>query len=534
MNIKPAVSPNSIKDVCIVGGGTAGWLSALLLEQKHGVRVNGPTGVRITLIESPDRPTVGVGEATVPTMPMLLHECGITEREFFQECNATFKMGVLFNGWNVDQRGKPINFLNPFGPIARINNIRAAEYYLKFGGYGLDYIQTVTASQDIIAKNKAPRQIDVPDFGNSARYAYHLDAGLFAQFLKKKCIERGIRYIQDNVIGVERSTNGDIDFIKLENSAKENADFVIDCTGFGGEIISKILGEPFDDYSRFLANDRAIALQVPHEDDKNIIPATQASALQNGWSWNVPLRNRVGTGYVYSSAHVSDERAGHEFLAHLGRQDDESKLRVIPIRVGKSRNAWVNNCVAIGLSGGFIEPLESTAIHMIEQSVRWLSSNWPEKSGSMSQRDRFNTLNNRMYDEVRDFICLHYALGNRTDSQYWIDAREQLEIPDSLASNLELWKRRLPISADVGHHSLFSDETYATVLLGKQSYQNGFGQIELVATDRLNEKDWKTYLQEMRSTVEDIVYHNPSHHMLVRALRNEVRPLANLTPFGAL
>jgi len=533
MNNTATASSDAIKDVCIVGGGTAGWLSALLLEQRHGVRTNGPEGINVTLVESPDRPTVGVGEATVPTMPMLLHECGISEADFFQECNATFKMGVLFNGWNVDQHGTPIDFLNPFGPIARINNVRAAEYYLKFGGYGLDYIQTVTASQDIITSGKAPRQIEVPEFGNSARYAYHLDAGLFAQFLKKKCLERGIRYIRENVVGVERSETGDVEFIALENSVKENVDFVLDCTGFGGEIISKILGEPFDDYSRYLANDRAIALQVPHDDEKKIIPATQASALRNGWSWNVPLNNRIGTGYVYSSAHVSDEHAGHEFLAHLGRQHDESKLRVIPIRVGKSRNAWVNNCVAIGLSGGFIEPLESTAIHMIEQSVRWLSSNWPEKTGSKSLRDHFNALNNRMYDEVRDFICLHYALGNRTDSQYWIDAREQLEIPDSLAANLERWKHRLPIPSDVGHHSLFSDETYATVLLGKQSYQNGFGQGESIASSSLNETDWLTYLRDMRGAVDEIVRKNPSHKMIIRVLRKEVRPLTNLTPFGA-
>lgn len=524
--------PDAVKNVCIVGGGTAGWLSALLLEHNHGVRRNGPDGVNITLVESPDRPTVGVGEATVPSMPMLLHGCGISEGEFFKECNATFKLGVMFNGWNVDNDQNPINYLNPFGPIARINNIRAAEYFLKFGGYGLEYIQTVTASLDLISKHKAPRPLKIGDYANSARYAYHMDAGLFAQFLKKKCLDRGIRYIQDNVVGVGRNDTGDIKELKLEASGEESVDFVIDCTGFGGEIISKILREPFDDYSKYLANDRAIALQVPHQDDAKIQPTTKSTALSNGWSWHVPLRNRVGTGYVYSSSHVTDEQAAEEFLAHLGRQNEADQLRVIPIRVGRSRNAWVHNCVAIGLSGGFIEPLESTAIHMIEKSVRWLSLNWPQNSDSAPLRDQYNALTDRMYNEVRDFICLHYALGNRTDSQYWIDAREQLQVPDSLAQNLEIWKRRLPMPEDIGYHSLFSDETYATVLLGKQSYQSGFGAGSFAIPKTLNEGQWKQYLQHMRLEVDQIVGQNASHNMIIRELRNEFLPMTNLTPFG--
>ena len=329
----------------------------------------------------------------------------------------------------------------------------------------------------------------------------------------------------------------------LKEKGRLPVELVIDCTGFRGVLVNGALGEPFIDYSKYLANNRAAAVQIPHTQPDRMEPVTRSTALGAGWVWRVPLYNRVGTGYVFSSAHRSDEEACDELLAHLhettGDAAKGAEPRIIPIRVGRTRNPWVKNCVAIGLSGGFIEPLESTAIFMIEMSVRWLLDYFPDKDFASPLRDRFNKVATQLYDEVRDFICLHYALGNRTDSQYWIDAREELEVPDSLAANLELWKYALPTPSDLPSASLFSYHVYHAVMLGKQVYDTGYAATAPYSVGTLTREQWMQHVAKLRQKIDQTAKALPDHRTLLTSIRGELEPApalppkpAKLTPFG--
>ncbi len=518
-----------IQQITIVGGGTAGWLTALLLTTFFRNQEKAPEARKITLIESPNVKTVGVGEATVPSMPRLLRQTGVDEKEFFKRCNASFKLGVLFDNWNRDRRGKPIAYVNSFneGPI--IGGIEAAYYYLRYGIGGGPFSDVITPALDLARVFKGPRPIGARAEDQDPGFAYHLDAGLFAELLRDICIARGVDHIRDDVVDVEQDERGFITALKMKERGRLPVELVIDCTGFRGMLINGCLGEPFVDYSKYLANNRAAAIQIPHPDPEKIEPLTRSTALGAGWAWRVPLYNRVGTGYVFSSAHRSDEEACDELLAHLratGQPPAEgSEPRIIPIRVGRTRNPWVKNCVAIGLSGGFIEPLESTAIFMIEMSVRWLLAYFPDRDCAEPLRARYNATANQLYDEVRDFICMHYALNNRSDSPYWVDARETLELPDTLAANLKLWKHTLPSRNDMQSRRLFSHRTYHAVLLGKQVYDTGFASPPVSAA-ALRRDLWRDHVKRMRQLIEQMTRVMPDQKTLLSAIRGELDPAA--------
>ncbi len=511
-----------IREITIVGGGTAGWMAAMLLQTglQQGRKV------KITLIESPDVATVGVGEATVPNMPRTLHQCGISEREFFKTCNASFKLGVDFTDWNRDRNGKPISYINPFARPPAIGTQQLGVYYSDLGAGALDFVQTFSPTVDLINACRAPRMSGAGEFDQKMKigYAYHLDAGKFAGLMQKTCVAAGVNHLRDNVQDVELDERGYVAALHLERSGRHPVELVIDCTGFRGLIINQALKEPFVSYSRYLANDRAMAVQIPHLDKQKLEPVTRSTALGAGWSWRVPLYNRIGTGYVFSSAHRTDEEARAEFLAHLGPAGKDAEPRVIPMRIGRSRHAWVKNCVALGLSGGFIEPLESTAIHMIDMGVRWLTTYFPDSDFAPPLRDHFNRLTDRMYDEVRDFIILHYALGNRTDSQYWIDAREELEVPDRLAELIETWRYALPGPLDLPSSILFDHITYQAVLLGKRVYETGFARGKLARGSRLDADKWKTYLGQVRGQVKQAVGAACDHRSYLAEMRGEITP----------
>ena len=509
-----------IKSITVVGGGTAGWLTASLLNA-HLSKSDDPNAPKVTLIESPDVPTVGVGEATVPNMPRTLQDIGIDQETFFRECNASFKLGVLFGGWNVDQNGKKIDYINPFSRSQFIHGYSTAHYFRKFGDGKHSYASTMSPHLALYHAGKGPGAVSQDKLHPAVGYAYHLDAGLFAKLLQRHATERGVRHVLDNVLSVEQDERGFITQLNLQHNEPEQVEFVIDCTGFRGLIINEMLKQPFIDYSRYLANDRAMAIQIPHPDEHHIDSVTKATALGAGWSWRVPLYNRIGTGYVFSSAHRTDEEARDEFCNFLGDQrPKDAEPRIIPMRIGRNEKAWVGNCVCMGLSGGFIEPLESTAIHMIDMSIRWLLMSFPNQDCPPPIVDRYNQMVANLYDEVRDFICVHYALSNRTDDQYWSDARA-LDVPDSLAENLETWKYRLPFHYDLKFSSLFSATTYEVVLLGKRVYETGFGKGSFVDNPILNRREWVNYTSQMRSGIAKLTQHMSSHRDLLNKLRGE-------------
>ncbi len=525
-----------IKQITIVGGGTAGWFAALLLNAAPKVRAGRPGGPNLTLIESPSIPTVGVGEATVPGMPRSLIEGGISERDFFKACNATFKLGVMFDGWNVDRDGTPISYINPFTRPSSIDGVDIAHYFLRYGAGDLSFADLVTPALGLLVEGKGPRPLGAKPYAEAGTFAYHLDAGRFARLLRDTCTARGVEHLLDDMVGADQDEAGNISAINLKETGRHDTELVIDCTGFRGLIINQIMGAEFVDYSRYLANDRAMAVQIPHGADGTIDPVTRSTALGAGWAWRVPLYNRIGTGYVFSSAHRTDDQARAEFLAHLDPDHKDAEPRIIPMRIGRNRHAWIGNCVAMGLSGGFIEPLESTAINMIDIATRYLIDNFPSADMPEPIRARYNRQISAHYDEVRDFICLHYALGNRVDDPYWIDAREGLEVPDTLAENLEIWRHRLPTDYDLQSSLLFGHSVYHSVLLGKQSYQNGFAAADFGVGIALNEEKWSAFVARVTNRFAQIRNAAAPHRALARDIRGDaepVFPLAQPTPTGS-
>ena len=510
---------NQINEVTIVGGGTAGWLTAAFLIRFMNLRdEENPT--KITLIESPNVPTIGVGEATVPTMASLLKSLGISEKEFFIRCNASFKLGVRFTNWNHDESGQATSFIHPFDGIGtQLGGQNPAYHFHKYGGLpGRENIDDCLAvSGAAIAKKVGPKLLTHGDYEKRLNYAYHLDAGKFAEFLRDISIERGVNHVLDDVEEVEQDERGYISALKLQRQGRRPVELVIDCTGFKGVIINQVLKVPFHDYSKYLLNNRALAVQIPHQDVSQIEPCTNSTALGAGWVWRVPLYNRIGTGYVFSSHFRSDDEARDEFLAHLGEEGKKAEPRVIPVRIGRMERAWEKNCIAIGLSAGFIEPLESTAIYMIENFVKLLLINFPDKGFAPVLARRFNKTTEKMMQTIRDFIILHYCTNNRKDSDYWRTAREEMELPDSVKEVLEVYRHTLPINTDFDGVYLFNYFSYNTVLFSKGYLKD----VHYPAERFIARKDWEQrmadFIRYEQSQLKDL----PNHYELLRKIRGE-------------
>lgn len=483
-----------LSQITIVGGGTAGWMAAAMLDAFLN-RSGGGERLAIRLIESPDAPTIGVGEATVPAMPRLLQQIGVDEDVFFKRCNASFKLAVKFVDWNVDESGAPYFFLNPFNSPPMIRGIDAGAYFQRFSdGDPRAYARWTGLSSDLIEGCKAPGRLSGAFANSHVGYAYHLDAGAFAGLLKEVAVGRGVEHVLDHVDDVELAPegigdDGRIAALHLRKGGRTEVDLVIDCTGFQGLLINKALGTPFESYGQWMLNDRALAVQIPHKDKSKLEPATRSTALGAGWSWRVPLFHRVGTGYVFSSAFRTDEEAKAEFLAHLGLTEEEAQPRVLPMRVGRTERSWVGNCVALGLSGGFVEPLESTAIYMIEVGIRQLARLLPDKDFAPPLARRYNLEVKRLYEEVRDFIAAHYQLSNRDDTPYWREARQPEHAPERLKENLEVWSYTLPEPMDLETAHLFDYGTWTAVLFGKGFYRDK----RIARLDSLSEEAWRQF-----------------------------------------
>ncbi|MCP5366874.1 MAG: tryptophan 7-halogenase [Hyphomicrobiales bacterium] len=513
-----------IKEITIVGGGTAGWMAATFLVSVLNGRADRHK-TKVTLIESPNVPTVGVGEATVPTIPHFLQQLGIKESEFIRRCNASFKLGVRFVGWDHDAKGGPMSYIHPFySADDNVGGHNPAYYFHRFGGLGggdtLD--DCISPSRALIDNRRGPRLLEDGDYTRRVTYAYHLDAGLFAGFLQEIAVQRGVQHVLDDVDDVEVDDRGFIAALRLRQGGRRPVEFVIDCTGFRGLIIQKVLGVPFESYDRFLLNDRALAVQLPHPDPTRLEPCTRSTALGAGWVWRVPLYSRVGTGYVFSSRFRSDDEAMAEFKAHLGEAGKDAEPRAIGIRVGRLSRAWEKNCVAIGLSSGFIEPLESTAIFMIENAVRTLAANFPDLDFHPSLADHYNAVMDRMLAEIRDFIVLHYCANNRTDSPYWVTAREEMEVPDSARECLERYRHAFPNNDWYDRTFLFNYFSFLVVLFGK-GYFDG---VQFPAENFIARADWESFQHRLRQFKDSLVASLPDQYALLRRIRGEDQPAA--------
>jgi flavin-dependent dehydrogenase len=477
---------DAVKHLVIVGGGSAGWLTAAVIAAEH--RTASGTGLQVTLLESPDVGPIGVGEGTWPTMRDTLRHAGISETNFIRECDASFKQGSRFNGW-VSGRENDYYF-HPFVLPQGYTETNLVCGWLQRHS-NVPFADLVSFQPHLCVQGKAPKQVVTPEYAAVANYAYHLDAGKFGLFLRKHCTERlGVRHVLDHVVGINSRDNGDIASLQTKAHAAVTGDLFVDCTGMQSLLLGKHYGVPFLSQKHVLFNDTALALQIPYADENSPIASqTISTAQSNGWIWDIGLPTRRGVGHVYSSAHTSDDAAEQElrnYIRHTGGPQNVAAPRKLSFSPGYREKFWHRNCVAIGLSAGFIEPLEASALALVELSAAMLSDEMPATRAAMDILSRrFNDSFTYRWERVIDFLKLHYVLTKRTDSAFWRDNCRTESIPEHLTELLTLWRHLPPSRYDLSRiEEVFPSASYQYVLYGM-----GFRPDANVAARRSDDAD---------------------------------------------
>ena len=452
-----------IKSIVIVGGGTAGWITAGRIAAKYNANSN----ISVTLIESPTINIIGVGEGTWPTMRNTLIKMGISETDFMRACDATFKQGAKFAKW-VD--GTPNDFYyHPLMLPQGFNKVDLPPHWQANFSHQ-SFSDAVCFQEQICEKGLAPKLITTPEYASIANYAYHLDAVKFAEFLKNHCVKNlAVRHVLADVTGVISKENSDIAAVTTQNLGDISGDLFVDCTGFSSLLLGKHLQVPFLDKSDILFIDTAVAVQLPYErDDSPIASHTISTAQEAGWIWDIGLTRRRGIGYVYSSRHTNHEQAEDTLRKYAGPAIGKLEVRKIPISSGHRKLFWKNNCVAVGLSAGFLEPLEASAIVLVELSAEMIAEQLPACREVMDiTAKRFNETFLYRWDRIIDFLKLHYILSKRSDNTFWTDNRDPETIPESLQELMQLWRFRSPKNCDFSsNNEVFPAASYQYVLYG--------------------------------------------------------------------
>jgi flavin-dependent dehydrogenase len=456
-----------VQSVVIVGGGTAGWLTAGTLAATYGVDSERP--VSITLIESPNVPTIGVGEGTWPTMRDTLRRMGLSETEFMRRCDAAFKQGARFAKWvsgeDDDYYYHPLMLPQGFLQGNLVPHWQRDHRDKAFSA-------AVCPQDHICDRNLAPKQITTPEFAGILNYAYHLDAGKFSEFVCEHCIAKlGVRHVLDDVTGVNTKDNNDIASVATKEHDDIDGDLFVDCTGFRGILIGEHYGIDYESCRKQLFIDRALAVQVPYASpDDSIASQTISTGQSAGWIWDIGLSSRRGVGHVYASDYNDEETALAELQAYVaptGHNIQDLGVRKIRFDPGHRKQFWKNNCVAVGLSAGFLEPLEASALVLIELSGRMITEQLPATREAMDiVARRFNDKFLYRWDRIIDFLKLHYILNRRTEP-FWVDNRDPDTIPDSLKELMQLWRFQPPFHDDFDHKDeVFPSASYQYVLYG--------------------------------------------------------------------
>lgn len=459
----------TIKNIVIVGGGTAGWITAGIIAAEHIIPESNES-LNVTLIESPNIPTIGVGEGTWPSMKETLKTIGVSESDFLTQCDASFKQGSQFLGW---KDGGAEHYYHPFTLPEQFHHVNLANHWLMVQDQ-VSFDKAVSFQAAICEQGLAPKQITTPEFSFVGNYGYHLDAGKFSEFLKQHCVNTlNVQYIQADVTQVQTNSDGDVTCVVTEQAGEIFGDLFVDCTGTKGLLINETLKVPFVSRKSVLFNDAALAVQVPYADGQDIKSATQSTAQKNGWIWDIGLQSRRGVGHVYSTAHYSDECAEQTLLRYVeqtspGIDINSLTIRKLNIEPGHREKFWCKNVVAVGMSAGFIEPLEASAIALIELSAKFIAAQLPKNREMLDIiAERFNRKFLERWDQIIDFLKLHYILSNRKDSQYWIDATSTDNIPNELKQKLLLWQYQPPYSYDAkATEELFPAASYQYIYYG--------------------------------------------------------------------
>ena len=479
-----------IQKIAIVGGGTAGWLAANHL----GKVLQHRPGVSITLIESPDIPTIGVGEGTVPAIRRSLQSFGISETDFIRQCDVTFKQSIKFCNWLDKARHGEDNFYHhlfdkpsPLGedltPWWLANESRA-------------YADFVSPQFAVCEALRAPKTIATPEYQGSVGYAYHLNAAKFALLLADNAVTKfKVEHLKANVIEVLHHDNGAIKALVTDQHGVLDFDFYIDCSGFQSLLIDKALSVPFVDKSHQLFVDKALTVQVPTAPDEAIPPFTIATAHQAGWIWDIALTNRRGVGFVFSQSHLEQSKAEDKLDLYLNGQLANYSYRSLPMKVGYREKFWHKNCVALGLAQGFLEPLEATSILLTDFAASYLADRFPSSIDDMAHLEkRFNHTMVYAWERVVEFIKMHYCLSDRVDSAFWLDNRLEDTIPPALLERLELWEQFPPIKEDFfTKFEVFDVDNFLYVLYGmnfstrQQSIDAFTGRMSIEQSDRVRQ-----------------------------------------------
>ncbi|WP_395397698.1 tryptophan halogenase family protein [Novosphingobium sp. BL-8A] len=490
--------------VVILGGGTAGWMAAAGLASQLP-----PRDYAITLIELDEIGTVGVGEATLPQIKQFNDMLGLNEAEVLRATQATFKLGIEFRDWDLPGS----SYIHPFGTFGEPwGGIGFQHHWLRAKALGRDpgpldaYSFAVMAAR---ANRCAMPDADPRAIGSTFSYAYHFDAALYAGYLRDRAIGQGVTRIEGRMCAAERDgESGHLTALTLASGQRITGDFFLDCSGFRSLLLAGEFGGEWEDWSHWLPCDRAFA--VPSAHGEAFLPYTRATARLAGWTWRIPLQHRVGNGYVFSSRHIEEDAARAALLASLEAKP-LAEPRLLRFAPGRRRQAWTGNCVAIGLAGGFLEPLELTSIFLIQTAVTDLARLMPRAPGRADPAlvDEFNRFSDLQYARIRDFLILHYAANRRFGEPLWDHART-MELPETLVHKLALFRKRATLPDY--RHGLFSRESWLSVLVGQGIEPNGFDPLaETVPLDALVAR-----LDDLRERIAAGVAAMPDHARFVR------------------
>ena len=484
----------------IVGGGSAGWMTAAAVA--HAVKDT----QRVTLIESDEIGTVGVGEATIPPLQFFNKVLGINERDFIQATQASFKLGIDFHNWGSAGH----RYFHQFGEFGvNIKAIAFHQLWLRLAAHGhpfplRDYSPAAVAASQM---RFLPPLSNLPPDMPQLAYAYHFDAGLYARFLRRYAEERGVVRVEGRILGVDRNgESGHIEAVRLGQDRNIAGDFFLDCSGFKGLLIEEALGTGYEDWSHWLPCDRALAVPTG-KNPENFFPYTRSTAHEAGWQWRIPLQHRTGNGHVYCSNYISDDEAATTLLANLDGKP-LADPRLLRFKTGRRRKFWNGNCVALGLAGGFLEPLESTSLHLIQSAVfRFLSLMPLSTAHDPSAESEFNRLSIAEYEQCRDFIILHYVANQRTEA-FWRDCRS-VPMPEGLAHRIELFRARGKVAREDGH--LFSDASWIAVMLGQGITPRQWDPL----ADTLPIADLEKKAAELRDGLHRAIARMPTHAQFI-------------------
>jgi len=459
----------------------------------------------IELIESDQIGTVGVGEATIPQIQLLLRMLGVDEHEFLSQTQGTIKLGIQFNDW-----ARPGDtYIHAFGGIGRsLGMLEFYHYWLRGHAQGFtDNLWHHSLNAATAFRNRYDRFDDFPDTGLTGLvHAYHFDASLVAQYLRRFCASLKVKRTEGKIVDTNlRADDGFIESVVLEGGKSIAGDLFIDCSGFRGLLIEEALETGYDDWTHWLPCNRAAAVQCETVDP--LLPYTQATARDAGWQWRIPLQQRTGNGHVFCSDYISDDEAIGALLANL----DGAALadpRVLRFTIGRRNKFWNRNCVALGLASGFIEPLESTAIHLVQSGLSRLLSLFPDKNFAPEIVDEYNRQCTYEFERIRDFIILHYHANERTDSQFWIDRRE-MSVPDTLREKIELFRSTGRIHEDT--EDLFKTVAWLQVMLGQGIVPERYHPM----ADLLTDQQLKQFLSDIKRTIDHRAGTFPDHRRYI-------------------